>query len=96
MRRQSVVRCDVRGNSSWNFGKLTVLENQKRIVSPTSHKPYRWSVDAVIRQQEGSVVLICHTDRRSSTAATALRKAGKQQALVLRGGMTAWRANQPD
>jgi len=56
MRSQPVVVSDVRGDSSWNFGKSTVLENQKRIVSPTSHKPYLWSVDAVIRQLEGSVV----------------------------------------
>ncbi|HVY16108.1 MAG TPA: rhodanese-like domain-containing protein [Rhodopila sp.] len=45
-----------------------------------------------LARQAGSVVLVCHTDRRSAMAATALRKAGKQQALVLRGGMTAWRA----
>ena len=45
-----------RGDSSWNFGKLSVLENQKRIVSPTSHKLFLWGVDAVICQLEGSVV----------------------------------------
>ena len=46
----------VRRDSSWDFGKLTVLENQKRIVSSASHKLLLWSVDAVIRQLEGSVV----------------------------------------
>jgi hypothetical protein len=56
MKSQLVVMSDVRGDSSWNFGKLTVLEDQKRMVSPTSHKPHLWSVDAVIRQLEGSVV----------------------------------------
>jgi rhodanese-related sulfurtransferase len=50
---------------------------------------------AELAQNEGPVVLVCHTDRRSSMAAAALRKAGKQQTLVLRGGMTAWRTTQP-
>lgn len=48
-----------------------------------------------LAQRAGPVVLVCHTDRRSSTAAAALRKAGAQQTLVLRGGMTAWRTNHP-
>lgn len=49
-----------------------------------------------LAQAEGPVVLVCHSDRRSSMAAAALRKAGKQQTLVLRGGMAAWRTSQPD
>ncbi len=50
---------------------------------------------AELAQAKGPVVLVCHTDRRSSMAASALRNAGKQDVLVLRGGMTAWRAAQP-
>jgi rhodanese-related sulfurtransferase len=37
------------------------------------------------------VVLVCHTDRRSSAAAAQLRQAGNKQVSVLRGGMMAWR-----
>jgi len=44
------------GDSSWNFGRLTVPKNQKQIVSLASHKLFLWSVDAVIRQLEGPVV----------------------------------------
>jgi hypothetical protein len=46
----------VRGDSSWNFDRLTVPKNQKQIVSLASHKLFLWSVDAVIRQLEGPVV----------------------------------------
>lgn len=41
--------------------------------------------------EERLVVLVCHTDRRSSAAATYLRRAGGRQVAVLRGGMMAWR-----
>ncbi len=36
------------------------------------------------------VVLVCHTDRRSSAAAHHLRGLGMTEVAVLRGGMTAW------
>lgn len=36
------------------------------------------------------VVLVCHTDRRSSAAAQHLRGLGLTEVAVLRGGMTAW------
>ncbi|MGE0224523.1 MAG: rhodanese-like domain-containing protein [Acetobacteraceae bacterium] len=36
------------------------------------------------------VVLVCHTDRRSSAAAHHLRSLGCTEVLVLRGGMVAW------
>lgn len=35
---------------------MTVLENQKRIVSPTSDKLFLWSIDRVICQLEGCMV----------------------------------------
>jgi rhodanese-related sulfurtransferase len=38
------------------------------------------------------LVLVCHTDRRSSAAAEHLRRAGRTEVAVLRGGMVAWRA----
>ncbi len=37
------------------------------------------------------VVMVCHTDRRSSAAAAQLRAAGTAGVTVLRGGMVAWR-----
>jgi rhodanese-related sulfurtransferase len=41
------------------------------------------------------VVLVCHTDRRSSAAAEHLQRAGGTNIAVLRGGMVAWRARSP-
>ena len=41
----------------------------------------------------GPIVLVCHTDRRSSAAAAHLRAAGATDVTVLRGGMVAWRAD---
>jgi len=41
------------------------------------------------------VVLVCHTDRRSSAAAEHLRCAGATSVAVLRGGMVAWRSRPP-
>ena len=38
------------------------------------------------------VVLVCHTDRRSSAAAHHLRGNGMTDVVVMRGGMTAWTA----
>ncbi len=38
------------------------------------------------------LVLVCHTDRRSSAAADHLRRAGRGDIAVLRGGMVAWRS----
>lgn len=40
------------------------------------------------------VVLVCHTDRRSSAAAAQLRQAGGTDVNVLRGGMVGWRSGQ--
>lgn len=38
------------------------------------------------------LVLVCHSDRRSSAAAQQLRGAGRTKVAVLRGGMMGWRA----
>src|SRR5215467_9832496 len=40
----------------WKFGKLAIVEDQKRIVGPASNEPFLWRVNAVIGQLEGSVV----------------------------------------
>lgn len=47
---------------------------------------------AALLQHTGPIVLVCHTDRRSSAAAAHLRSAGAKEVAVLRGGMVAWRA----
>ena len=38
------------------------------------------------------LVLVCHTDRRSSAAAAHLRQVGGTDLAILRGGMVAWRS----
>jgi len=43
-------------------------------------------------ESEGSVRLVCRTERRSAQAAAMLTKAGFLDARVIQGGMTAWRA----
>ncbi len=42
---------------------------------------------------DGPIVLVCHTDRRSSAAAAHLRAAGAKDVAVLRGGMVGWRGD---
>lgn len=42
--------------------------------------------------EQRSLILVCHTDRRSTAAAEHLRRAGGTDIAVLRGGMVAWRA----
>lgn len=42
------------------------------------------------RDEEGLLVLVCRTDRRSARAADALRKVGLRNVRVLRGGMERW------
>lgn len=46
---------------------------------------------AALVAEPRTVVLVCLTDRRSSAAAQHLRRAGKTNVAVLRGGMSAWR-----
>jgi rhodanese-related sulfurtransferase len=42
--------------------------------------------------EQRTLVLVCHTDRRSAAAAEHLRRAGGSDIAVLRGGMVAWRS----
>jgi rhodanese-related sulfurtransferase len=46
---------------------------------------------AALGEQTRPIVLVCHTDRRSSAAAVHLHAAGIPKVAVLRGGMLAWR-----
>jgi rhodanese-related sulfurtransferase len=39
------------------------------------------------------LVLVCHSDRRSATAAKQLQRPGGPRIAVLRGGMVAWRSH---
>ncbi len=38
-----------------------------------------------------ALVLVCHSDLRSASAAKMLRRAGRTKVAVLRGGMMGWR-----
>lgn len=42
--------------------------------------------------QDRPIVVVCHSDRRSSVAASHLRQLGVTDVVVLRGGMQAWRS----
>ena len=43
-----------------------------------------------IAATEAPVIIICHSGARASTAATALRRAGKPDVHVLGGGVSSW------
>ncbi len=43
-----------------------------------------------LSEAETPVVVICHSGSRASTAASALRRAGKQDVHVLAGGVSYW------
>jgi uncharacterized membrane protein YdjX (TVP38/TMEM64 family)/rhodanese-related sulfurtransferase len=45
--------------------------------------------------EQGAVILVCRTDRRSSKAAELLRIRAPAEVTVLRGGMEAWRTAMP-
>lgn len=79
---------DVRNPDEFT-GPLGHIEGARNIPLPVFANQV-----AELGRETGPIVLVCHTDRRSSMAAASLRKAGKQDVLVLRGGMTAWRATQ--
>jgi rhodanese-related sulfurtransferase len=44
----------------------------------------------LIAAAEAPVIVICHSGARASTAATALRRAGKADVHVLGGGVSSW------
>jgi rhodanese-related sulfurtransferase len=77
---------DVRGPSEFT-GPLGHIESAENI--PLDQVPGR-TTDLLAEQRP--LVLVCHTDRRSSAAADHLRRAGREDVAVLRGGMVAWRS----
>jgi rhodanese-related sulfurtransferase len=77
---------DVRGPDEF-IGPLWHIDAAQNI--PLDELPGRM-VD--LMQERRPLVLVCHTDRRSSAAADHLRRAGREDIAVLRGGMVAWHA----
>ncbi|WP_158921575.1 rhodanese-like domain-containing protein [Acidisphaera sp. S103] len=78
---------DVRGPGEFT-GPLGHIENAQNI--PLDQIPTRI---ADLLGEQRPLVLVCHTDRRSAAAADHLRRAGKTEVAVLRGGMVAWRSD---
>jgi rhodanese-related sulfurtransferase len=77
---------DVRGPSEFT-GPLGHIDSAANI--PLDQIPGR-TTDLLA--DERALVLVCHTNRRSSAAADHLRRAGREDVAVLRGGMVAWRS----
>jgi rhodanese-related sulfurtransferase len=77
---------DVRGSGEFT-GPLGHIDSAENI--PLDQIPSR-TTDLVAEPRP--LVLVCHTDRRSSAAAEHLRRAGREDVAVLRGGMVAWRS----
>ena len=79
---------DVRGPDEFG-GPLGHIEGARNVPLPAFAEEAAGLVG-----EARPVVLVCHTDRRSSAAAAHLRQAGGTQVSVLRGGMVAWRAGE--
>ncbi len=77
---------DVRGPGEFT-GPLGHIDGARNIPLDI----FAGETDALLAH-EGPIVLVCHTDRRSSAAAAHLRAAGATDVTVLRGGMVAWRS----
>jgi rhodanese-related sulfurtransferase len=45
-------------------------------------------------REEGDIVVVCRTGKRSETAAQMLQESGVERVFVLKGGMIAWRDKQ--
>ena len=80
-----VLVVDVRGSGEFE-GPLGHIESARNIPLDI----FAAETDALLKH-DGPIVLVCHTDRRSSAAAAHLRAAGATDIAVLRGGMVAWR-----
>ena len=79
---------DVRGPDEF-AGPLGHIDGARNIPLPTFSEHAAGLVG-----EARSVVLVCHTDRRSAAAAAHLRQSGGTDVSVLRGGMVAWRSGQ--
>jgi rhodanese-related sulfurtransferase len=77
---------DVRGPGEFT-GPLGHIDGARNIPLDV----FAGETEALLKH-EGPIVLVCHTDRRSSAAAAHLRAAGASDVTVLRGGMVAWRS----
>ena len=76
---------DVRGSDEFTgpLGHIRQATNIPLTELP-AHLP-------VLVRENRPVVVVCKTDRRSSTAAQQLQEAGLPKVSVLRGGMERWR-----
>jgi rhodanese-related sulfurtransferase len=79
---------DVRNPDEF-YGPLGHIPNAVNVPLPT----FQMSAAEYVKQ-ERPLVLVCQTDRRSRIAASLIHQAGRRDILVLRGGMTAWRAKE--
>jgi len=77
---------DVRGPGEF-AGPLGHIESAQNV--PLDQLSER---TADLLRERRPLVLVCHTDKRSSAAAEQLRRAGGIDISVLRGGMVAWRS----
>src|SRR5262249_23824228 len=82
---ESVAVIDVRGAHEFT-GPLGHIADARNI--PVAELDSRLAELAGL--ERGPIVLVCRTDRRSATAARALRAAGFVQIKVLRRGMEQW------
>jgi rhodanese-related sulfurtransferase len=46
------------------------------------------------KQEEGDIIVVCRSGKRSETAARMLQESGVERVFVLEGGMKAWRDTQ--
>jgi rhodanese-related sulfurtransferase len=86
-RLSEVLLIDVRGPMEFT-GPIGHIEGARNIPLDTLPR----ETDALAKHQ-GPIVVVCHTDRRSTAAAEHLRSAGAANVAVLRGGMVAWRSD---
>ena len=77
---------DVRGPGEF-AGPLGHIDEARNIPLDA----FAAQTDSLLNEQR-SIVLVCHTDRRSFAAAQHLRSNGMTEVAVLRGGMVAWRS----
>lgn len=77
---------DVRGPGEFT-GPLGHIDTAENI--PLDQIPGR---TADLLGEQRPLIMVCHTDRRSSAAAEHLRRAGRAEIAVLRGRMVAWRS----
>ena len=77
---------DVRGPGEFT-GPLGHIEGARNI--PLDQIEFQ---AAALLGEQKHLVMVCHTDRRSSAAADHLQRMGAEEIAVLRGGMVAWRS----